>query len=379
VSEGGLITPDVQFIRGMLSSGGKDLKKCMQCGTCSVVCELAPQIEAFPRKQMFQAQWGLKERLLADPAIWLCHNCGDCNTHCPRDARPGDVFGTLRQAAIEHFAWPGFVGKAVSRPGAFLLLLVVPVLLLWAVALPHPHFRPAAEAEFADVFPIPYLEALFFAVGGFVLAAVGVGLLRFAKALQSSGLVIHWGEIMAAVTEIMTHARFSKCTANQSRRLGHLFLLWGFVGLGIMGTIVGIGSMAGLMHTPIAMTNPLKIFANLAAVAALAGCILLLVNRIQDPVTRSASTYFDWFFLLTLSGVVLTGFLSEFLRLTQTVAVMYGVYVIHLLLILLLLLYAPYSKFAHMMYRTIAMLAMRQAEAGREVLKAREAAVGTDL
>jgi quinone-modifying oxidoreductase subunit QmoC len=379
VSEGGLITPDVQFIRGILSSGGKDLKKCMQCGTCSVVCELALQNESFPRKQMFEAQWGLKGKLLADPAIWLCHNCGDCSTQCPRNARPGDVFGALRQAAIERFAWPGFVGKMVSRPGALLLLLIVPVLLLWAVALPHPHFRPAAEAEFADVFPIPYLEALFFAVSGFVLLTIGIGLTRFAKALRGAGTVIMWGGIIAAVAEIMTHTRFSKCGANQSRRWGHLLIFWGFVGLGIMGTIVGIGSMAGLMHTPIALTNPLKIFANLAAATALAGCILLLVNRIQDPVTRSASTYFDWFFLLTLSGVVLTGFLSEALRLTQTVAVMYSVYVIHLLLILLLLLYAPYSKFAHMMYRTVAMLAKRQAETRKGRLTTREAAVSTDL
>jgi quinone-modifying oxidoreductase subunit QmoC len=344
VSEGVLITPDVQFIRGILSSGGKDLKKCMQCGTCSVVCELALQNEAFPRKQMFQAQWGLKEKLLGDPAVWLCHNCGDCSTHCPRDARPGDVFGALRQAAIRSFSWPGFVGKMVSRPGAFLLLFIVPILLLWAVALPHPHLRPAADAEFADLFPIPGLETLFFAVGGFVLLAIGIGLTRFMKALRGSGTLIAWSGIMAALVEIMSHGRFSKCGANQSRRWGHFFILWGFVGLGIMGTIVGIGSMAGVMHTPIPIANPLKIFANIAAAAALVGCILLLVSRIQDPVTRSASTYFDWFFLLTLSGVVLTGFLSEFLRLTQSVVAMYGVYVVHLLLILLLLLYAPYSN-----------------------------------
>jgi quinone-modifying oxidoreductase subunit QmoC len=379
VSEGVLITPDVQFIRGILSSGGKDLKKCMQCGTCSVVCELALQNEAFPRKQMFQAQWGLKEKLLGDPAVWLCHNCGDCSTYCPRDARPGDVFGALRQAAIRNFSWPGFVGKMVSRPGAFLLLLIVPVLLLWMVALPHPHFRPAAEAEFADMFPIPSLEALFFAVSGFVLLAIGIGLTRFMKALRGSGTSIVWSGILAAVVEIMAHVRFSKCGANRSRRWGHLFILWGFVGLGIMGTIVGIGSMAGVMHTPIPMANPLKIFANIAAAAALVGCILLLVSRIQDPVARSASTYFDWFFLLTLSGVVLTGFLSEVLRLTQTVVVMYGVYVVHLLLILLLLLYAPYSKFAHMLYRTVAMLALRPAEAGKGVLTTRKAAAGIDL
>ena len=366
MSEGVMINPDTQFIREIASWGGKELKKCMQCGTCSVICELAPQDCTFPRKQMFEAQWGMKEKLIADPAIWLCHNCGDCSIHCPRNARPGDVFGALRQAAINHLAWPRFAGKMVSRPGAFLLLLLIPALLLWAIALPHPQFRPASEAEFADMFPIPWLEALFFATGGFVLLAFVIGLMRFVRALKGTGCAITGKGIKTAFVEILSHERFSKCSENDSRRWGHLLAFWGFVGLGIMGTIVGVGTMAGIMHTPLAMSNPLKIFANVSAAAILAGSILLLIDRIQDPVKRASSTYFDWLFLLTLTGVVLTGIMSELLRLTQTVGVMYTVYILHLLLILLLILYAPYSKFAHLVYRTVAMAAVRQTGTGKE-------------
>jgi quinone-modifying oxidoreductase subunit QmoC len=366
VAEGVLINPDTEFIRGIMSRGGKELKKCMQCGTCSVVCELAPQDCTFPRKQMFEAQWGMKEKLIEDPAIWLCHNCGDCSTRCPRNAKPGDVFGALRQAAIEHFAWPRIAGKMASRPAAFLLLLIIPALLLWVVSQSAPNFRPNSEAEFADMFPIPRLEILFFAVSGFVLVSFAVGMTRLLKALKKSGSMLAWTGITTAVLEIMTHVRFSKCVEQKNRRWGHLLAFWGFVGLGIMGTIVGIGSMIGVMHTPISMTNPLKMFANASAAALLAGSILLLIDRIQDPVKRASSTYFDWFFLLTLTGAVLTGILSEIFRLVQTDAVMYGVYVIHLMLILLLILYAPYSKFAHLIYRTVAMAAVRQAQNGRE-------------
>jgi quinone-modifying oxidoreductase, subunit QmoC len=362
VSEGLMINPDAQFIRNLMSWGGKDLKKCMQCGACSVVCELATQDCTFPRKQMFEAQWGLKEKLIGDPAIWLCHNCGDCTTQCPRNARPGDVFGALRQAAIGSFAWPHFVGNIVSRPAAFVLLPIIPLLLLWAVVLQGMHPHPDSGAEFADLFPIPWLEALFFAASGYVLVAFGVGLMRQMRALKGSGYVLSWAGIVAVLLEILNHTRFSKCSDKGNRRLGHLLTLWGFIGLGIMGAIVGIGSMIGLMHTPIARTNPLKIFANVAAAAVLAGCILLVADRIQDPIKRSASTYFDWFFLLTLTGIVLTGIISEVLRLLQAIGIMYGVYVVHLLLILLLFLYAPYSKFAHLMYRTVAMATVRREE-----------------
>ena len=43
MGEAVLIQPDTAFIREVLASGGGDLKKCYQCATCSVVCELSPE------------------------------------------------------------------------------------------------------------------------------------------------------------------------------------------------------------------------------------------------------------------------------------------------------------------------------------------------
>jgi quinone-modifying oxidoreductase subunit QmoC len=307
---------------------------------------------------MIEAQWGLKGRLMGDPAIWLCHNCGECSTLCPRGARPADVFGALRQQVIRHFAFPSFLGRAVASPKALILLLLLPVLIFGAMALWAPKGEPTTELEFADLFPIPALEALFFTLAGLVVLLFAMGLARFIKALRASGV---GGSILAglipALVVILTHRRFADCAEEKSRYWGHLLTLSGFAGLALMGTTVGIGTMTGLMSTPLALDNPLKIFANLCAVVVLAGCMILLVDRIKDPSKRAKSTYFDWFFLLTLVGVVLTGILSELLRLAQTAEAMYVVYFAHLVLIFALFLYAPYSKFAHLVYRTVAMAA----------------------
>ena len=364
-----VIRPDTSFIKDVMASGGGDLKKCYQCATCSVVCTLSPEDSPFPRKQMVEAQWGLKDKLLSDPAIWLCHNCGDCSTKCPRGARPGDVFGSLRSQAIQHFAFPGFLAKLAARPAGLFALALLPALIFGAIALYAPKGEPTEAPEFANLFPLHVLEPLFFAVSGLVIVAFGIGLARFVKALRASGAdgsIL--GNLVPSLVEIMTHKRFKDCGKEKNRFWGHLMTLWGFAGLAFMGTVVGIGSMTGLMRTPLPFWDAgkpvesfFKIFANGCAVVIFVGLLILLVDRLADADKRRNSTYFDWLFMVTLVGVVFTGILSQGLRLVSAQGAMYPVYFIHLVLIFILFLYAPYTKFAHLVYRTVAMAAARKA------------------
>ena len=191
-------------------------------------------------------------------------------------------------------------------------------------------------------------------MSGFVLLAFGVGLSRSIRATRALGASSSIASgLLPAFKEIMTHERFWIC-GKRTWAWGHLLTFWGFMGLGGVGTVTGIGTMAGILRTPLALTSGLKIFANVSALVILCGGVVLLLERVRDPLKRTASIYFDWFFLLTLVGVALTGILSELLRLAQFAPLMYPVYFVHLVLIFALFLYAPYSKFAHLAYRTVA-------------------------
>ncbi len=371
-----VVNPDTEFIRDVLGNGGKDLKKCYQCATCTSVCALSTEDIPFPRKQMIEAQWGLKDRLLSDPAIWLCHNCGDCTVRCPRDVKPGAVMGALRAQAIKNYAFPRFMGTLTSQPRYLPLLLAVPALIFAAIALWGPKEAPTGELEFGNLFVDTALEGLFWMVGLLAILAYAVGIARMVNALRRAG---HDGKILPAlipaVVEIVSHKRFAECGAEKSRYWGHLLTLFGFLGLFVVGAIVGMGALSGLIHPPLSILNPLKLFANLCTVVIAAGLIVMLVERMGSREGRGPNTYFDWFFLLTLAGIVFTGMLSEILRLGQSATLMGPVYFVHLVLIFCLFLYGPYSKFSHFIYRTIAMAATwdKRAQTATKVMTAKEA------
>src|SRR5512135_558309 len=129
MAEGKLIQPDLKFVKKIMSSGGESLKKCYQCATCSVVCNMTPDDKPFPRKEMIHAQWGLKDKLIGNPDIWLCHQCSDCTAYCPRGAKPGEVLNAIRKMSIENYSVPKSLGKLVGNPGALVLLLAIPAVI----------------------------------------------------------------------------------------------------------------------------------------------------------------------------------------------------------------------------------------------------------
>ncbi len=79
---------------------------------------------------------------------------------------------------------------------------------------------------------------------------------------------------------------------------------------------------------------------------------------------NASPTFYDWFLIWEIMAVGITGFLAELTRLAGLGLPAYVLYYLHLISVMMLFLYMPYTKFAHMVYRTVAMAFERYRESG---------------
>ncbi len=353
-----VLSPVRGFRGELLRRGGGDAARCFQCATCTSVCDLATSDTAFPRRQMLWAQWGLVDRLAADPSIWLCHQCNDCSARCPRDASPGDAMQAIRALMIEHLGSPRPLARLVANArSTWPLLLGVPV-LFWAlfVRAVNGFAVPRTPLSYTDVVPTWMIYSVFLPAAAFAVVAAFVGARRSwtawgAAAERRGGLV---AGLVGVATDILLHRRFERCGAARPRRSGHLLLVLGFLGALVTTTLLGVAMDVLHVKTPLPQGNAIKLVGNVSAVLLVAGLALLVANRVRSEGAGRTRAY-DGFFLTLVAVVVLSGVGAELGRMWLPPPAAIAIYLVHLGSILSLFLTFPFSKFAHALYRTLAM------------------------
>jgi quinone-modifying oxidoreductase, subunit QmoC len=356
--------PDLKFTQDIIAAGAGDLKKCYQCATCSVACRIAPDNNPYPRKEMIWAQWGLKDRLLNDPDVWMCHQCNDCSTQCPRGANPGDVLKAVRKMAIQENSWPSFLGKLVGSPALFVPAIAIPVVVVLLLVFANQGFSFPQPVNYGKFINYVYIQVIFTAALLFAVVSMVLSLKKFWASLETNNLVGGSGErkaffpsLIEALKEILPHTTFKECQANNIRYTSHLLVFWGMIGLLVTTTIVAFN--IDILHIAPPSQNgpgtlPIKILGNVSAVSFVLGLGIMLIRRLTAPEQTGGSSYFDWFFIFVIFGTGSTGLLTELIRYAGSPGGAYVLYAVHLMFVLALFLYLPFSKFAHLGYRTVA-------------------------
>ena len=365
-----LIEPDLDFVRELKEAGGDTLKKCFQCATCSVVCELAPEQKPYPRKEMIYSQWGLKNKLVNSVDVWLCHYCNDCSAHCPRGARPGDTLRAIRAMSFRHFAFPSFMGKIVGEAKYLPIMLAIPVVVLLLGIMVWGGHIPEGPVEYRDLFPLLLVDVIFLAVTFLALGSIGFGVWNFLQGIHANAVKEGYAEdkplamgdyvksLISVIPTILFHDKFKLCKTNRDRYWSHLLVFVGFIGLFIVTNIGFFGLYivhSDFLAPPYSFANPIKLFALAVGIALLVGIILVITNRLKPKDADSTISYLDWSLIIAVLATVSTGLLTWIGRVGNLGTVAYVIYFLHLVSVFYIIAYLPYSKLAHIFYRTVAM------------------------
>ncbi len=381
-----LAQPDLGFISQVRGLGGETLKKCYQCATCSVACPIAPENSPFPRKEMIAASWGLKDKLIKNADIWLCHQCGDCTDLCPRGAAPGDVLSAVRSAAITEYAMPKALARAVNDPKKLPFLIGIPALWfailafitvngketmtkifnVFGIAWSHAHEGAEHVIAQADFFSTWFVDLTFVPTATAVVIIFLLSLKKFITDIHENAVLegktdkmsldykALFQALIKVIPTVLKHDKFNECEANKDRATPHMMVLYSFIGLFIVTSIGFILLYIAQIPGPYSQLSPMKWLANISGVALVIGSGLMIKNRL-DKKEEQKTYYKDWFILGVVFSLGLTGMLTEMARLAHMAYVSYFFYYLHLIAIFNLFAFLPFSKMAHLVYRLTAM------------------------
>jgi nitrate reductase gamma subunit len=183
------------------------------------------------------------------------------------------------------------------------------------------------------------------------------------RANPSRRLVAAIGKVAA---EMATEKRYRTCTEEsslpwyRSRWFMHGAIMWGFLGLGVAtGVDYLLLMLAGKVPgQPVSLWNPTRLLGTLAGVLIVLGTVRAMVSRTGKPDKYSSHTLLsDWLFLWLLLLGAVTGFVVEIaLYLPRGTVSGYVVFLVHVILGMEIVLLFPFTKFAHAVYRPIALL-----------------------
>jgi len=135
--------------------------------------------------------------------------------------------------------------------------------------------------------------------------------------------------------------------------------MWGFLGL-LAATILDYGlAVVGIKATgtPVPIWYPVRLLGTVAGIALVYGTAMLMWRRYHHA-DRSlkTSTAADWTFLILLFVAGVTGFAIELgLYLPEPPVWAYWLFLFHVAVAMELVLLAPFIKFAHAIYRPLAL------------------------
>jgi ferredoxin len=368
------VAANTELLGGLKKYGAFDVTACFNCGNCTAVCPLSNGDATFPRRMIRYGQIGARQHLLSSKELWLCYYCGECSETCPRQAEPGEFMASARRFAIASLD-PTGISRLLYTSKLFSVLFLAGLSLFLILVLLSQ--SGAMNPDLPDIFAfIPFEVVHDVGLAAILIAVLTVvfGILRLVRLLSAgrdrlaapAGLRHLLSAIRKTATELATEKRYRTCTEEQqapwyrSRWFMHWAIMWGFLGLAAATALDYLLLLVAdkVPGQPVPLWQPTRLLGTLTGVLVLFGTVRALASRIRKPEKYSShSLLSDWLFLWLLLLGTLTGFIVELeLYLPHGTVWGYTIFLGHVVLGMEIVLLFPFTKFAHAVYRPIALI-----------------------
>ena len=374
---------DPNLLNEIREYGHFDNNACYQCGSCTVVCDLAKDSASFPRKMLQYGLFGLRKVLRGSIEPWICYYCGDCATTCPRETEPGEAMMTLRRWLTAQYDWTGLSAKMYkSKLWELGALFAVGAFMAFLIFMFHgPLVTERVELNtFAPVHTVHYFDLGMFVVLAFFLftnafrmywftmhSDRNVGIFDVFKGFKENGfgfvehngekvkipLTMFLAEIKTIIVNFVTQKMFLSCKKNTRRWLLHFLLVSGYV---IMLLLVVAFLLWFQTDNIYPITHPQRWLGYYATLVLLVCTIEIIIGRIKKrEQIHKFSDFSDWMFPILLFLTTVTGILVHIFRYMGLPLATYYTYAIHLVIaVAMLVIEVPFGKWAHLLYRPLA-------------------------
>ena len=344
--------------------GTFDGAACYQCGSCTLSCELVSDSANFPRRSIRFALLGLRSPLLSSLEPWICHDCGDCSTACPRNAEPRLSMVTLRRFLSAQYDWSGLTSRLLQSKAWYLGSLIFAALLTFILILGYHLWQvPMTVSQLATtdmglehMFPIItyYTVIVVLLPLALLLSRIyRVWRLTMAGNCETVPFSAYAAEAWTYVYASVTHSLMRKCP-EKGRWRGHWMLACGTV---MMLTIKTFALRWFQTDNLYPIYNPQRWLGYLAAGFILYGIGDILVGRWRAQKEIYKQTRFnDLVFPVLIILVVLSGLAAHILRYCGFGLSCHYLYALHVMVATpLLLIEMSFGKWSHMVYRPLAL------------------------
>ena len=370
---------DPQLLKEFKEYGAVGVEKCFNCGNCTAVCSLVSNDDQFPRRIIRMAQLGMRDQLLGSKELWLCYNCGECSETCPQQAEPANFMAAARCYAVTNYDPVGLGRLFCKVPLVGGLIVVLMVLFFGLFMYTRSGSMSSESLKLFGFIPYPLIHT------GGLIAMILIGLVslvtvfnmisRIARANNITlknylnGSQMNWFHAFweAVIVQSLGQKRYrEECEVPENRGAWylskwfvHAATMWGFLGLLLTTALDYLLDIVGLKATGaiVPIWYPTRLLGTLSGLLFIYGVCVLLTKRWRAPdKAHSYSRPADWIFLslLWFSGV--TGFIIEIgLYLPGAPIWAYWMFLFHVAVSMVLLLLLPFTKFAHAIYRIVAL------------------------